>query len=772
MQQPLNIDHFKIERTLGKGAQGVVYLGVDQRLDRPVAIKTLFQAAHDEEAAALMREARAVSSLQHPNIVALYDIGTWEGRNYLVLEHVAGETLRERIKQGQMPVFDVLNAVLGMLDALAHAHAKGLVHRDIKPANVAFDSQGRARLMDFGISQTSATPPKALEAEELVGSGPYLAPEVISGQVATAASDLFSLGLVFYEMLTGVHPVHKGDTMATLYALAHEDMPAPSRRRSELDPALDTIVARALARQPEHRFASAAEMRGAIEEFLNHQGDSPDPGDAQHSAVLDYLLRKMHRNQDFPAFATHITEINRLTAVNSDATLADLANAVLKDYSLTNKLLRLVNSSMYCQFGGKVTTVSRAITIIGFENIRSLAVGLLLFDQVRRRPKARDLLEANLWSFVAAGTARALAAGRGGVNEEQAFIFALLARFGTFLAIYYLPDEYEEIRKLVEHKGLDQITASRRVLGVSLHTLGRRVARHLRFPPVLAEAMQPPATEKVKRAGSGEEMTLQLASFSAEIGDLLQAPGEDRGEAFKGLLRTYADAVPVDEQRLAEIVDDNLRAARALIEIPRPWLAAIEARISSLRPGTTPGEGDAAPVMETAGDPDGDGTAFALLCGVDEITHMLIARQPLNDVLIAILEVAYRALGLQRVILFVNNFRERALNARFGVGAVDERLMDRLRSPIDAANRIGGSFEAARDVLVSDAAAHYGKLPEWARKYTRSASFAWLPIVVDQRLIGAVYADAGEGDDIGAERFAHLQVLRNQASLAVGSRRK
>jgi len=344
-----------------------------------------------------------VSGLQHPNIAALYDFGMWQGTGYVVFEHIAGETLDTRIKGGPMPERQVLKSIGDILDGLADAHQADIVHGDIRPANIALDAEHNARVLNFGIwrLQTAQN-----DADTALSAG-YPAPEVVVGEPATAASDIYSLGVVMFRMLTGRHPAGQPDD-ATLHTRATGQFPAPSTLCPGLPAQVDAIVMRALAEAPMDRFASAAEMHAAVRACLQNaeQREAQCP---RNASTFTQLLRKLQQNKDFPAFAEHISEINRLTSAQSNATIVDLTNTVLKDFSLTNKLLRLVNSSMYYQFGGKVTTVSRAITIIGFENIRSLAVGLLLFDHVRKRPNARDLLEVNLWSLMAAGIDRSLA---------------------------------------------------------------------------------------------------------------------------------------------------------------------------------------------------------------------------------------------------------------------------------------------------------------------------------------------------------------------------
>jgi len=767
MQQQQYIDHFRIERALGSDAHGAIYLGVDERQERTVAIKTLKNPAAPADRQALAKEAKAASALRHPNIVELYDFGTWQGGSYFVFEHVVGETLEARIKGDPLPVDKGLQVICDVLDGLSHAHKAGIVHGDIKPANITFDSDDNPRVMDFGLW------PGARNRDgdtDVAHTERYSAPEVVTGEDATVRSDIYSLGLVMFEILTGRHPV--GDALVSPDSTVQKKIPLPSTLCPELDDRVDAIVMRALAHAPAERFPSAGEMGEAIYAYLQN-ALRPDTKSGRDAPTFAHVLRKLQRNKDFPAFAGHIAEINRLTSSESNATIVDLTNTVLKDLSLTNKLLRLVNSSMYCQFGGKITTVSRAITIVGFENIRTLAVGLLLFDQVRNHPNARELLEVNLWSFMAAGIARSLADTATNVDAEQTFISALLARFGTLLAIYYLPQEYSEICRLMEEDGVDQSTASCTVLGLNLHTLGRMIAEHLHFPRLLIESMQAPSEEPEQAPHDAGQATLQIAGFAAQVGDIFSQPGDQRDVALRELSQKYDAALDIEEDHLYELIDQNLHAALDLIEMPKEWAHDAEAGLRSLRSRSDlEVQSDDVPQEpeELASEPGS--SSDVLLTGIDEITNMLIDGQALNDVLGAILEIAFRTLEMQRVVMFVNDVRTRQVAARFGIGDIDATLLKKLKFSLSELNPVHGAIERGEDVLIENSPAAHDRLPDWCRRHARAATCAMLPIVVKQTLIGIIYADVAAAHDIDAEQFQHLKTLRNQAALAVSVQRK
>jgi serine/threonine protein kinase len=248
---------YRLVERLGSGAMAEVWAAEDTELGRRVAVKLL---GRDADPARFEREARAAASLSHPNVIQLYDYGEFEGRPFIVLEHLPGGTLDDRLAGGRpLPDEESEQIANEVAEGLAHAHANGLVHRDLKPGNVLFDADGRARIADFGIARlTGAT--TLTEAGMLLGSAPTISPEQASGEPASPASDVYAFGVVLFWMLTGRPPFDEEDPL-TLIAL-HRDRPAPPVRsiRPDAPPALATLADDALAKDPAARPADGAEL--------------------------------------------------------------------------------------------------------------------------------------------------------------------------------------------------------------------------------------------------------------------------------------------------------------------------------------------------------------------------------------------------------------------------------------------------------------------------------------------------------------------------------
>jgi eukaryotic-like serine/threonine-protein kinase len=252
---------YRIIRKLGSGGMANVYLAEDQELGRRVAIKILNDrhANDDQFVERFRREAKNAAGLSHPNIVSIYDRGEAEGTYYIAMEYLDGRSLKELIvSRGPAPIHVAIDYTRKILDALRFAHRNGIVHRDIKPHNVIVDPEGRAKVTDFGIARAGTS--QMTEVGSIIGTAQYLSPEQAKGAPVDQTSDLYSVGIVLYELLTGKVPF-SGDSPVEI-AMKHISATPdpPSTLRPEVPEDLDMVVLRALAKTPEQRYQSAEEM--------------------------------------------------------------------------------------------------------------------------------------------------------------------------------------------------------------------------------------------------------------------------------------------------------------------------------------------------------------------------------------------------------------------------------------------------------------------------------------------------------------------------------
>jgi beta-lactam-binding protein with PASTA domain/tRNA A-37 threonylcarbamoyl transferase component Bud32 len=257
---------YRVLRKLGSGGMADVYCAQDQQLGRRVAVKLLYRHfAEDEQfVERFRREASSAAGLQHPNIVGIYDRGEWNGTYYIAMEYIEGRTLKDVIRErGPAPPEAAVDIVLQILRAARFAHQRGIVHRDIKPHNVLIDDDGRVKVTDFGIARAGAS--DMTETGLIMGTSQYLSPEQAQGKPVDARSDLYSIGIVLYEMLTGSVPFDAESPVAVALKQVSEAPVPPRQLNPEIPPALDAVVLRALEKDPARRFADADEFIAALQ---------------------------------------------------------------------------------------------------------------------------------------------------------------------------------------------------------------------------------------------------------------------------------------------------------------------------------------------------------------------------------------------------------------------------------------------------------------------------------------------------------------------------
>ncbi len=283
---PLLADRYETGPVLGAGGMGRVVAAHDHRLDRPVAVKLIRDELLADDAARqrLLREARAAAQLHHPHTVAVFDAGEQDGRPFVVMELVEGSSLADRLRaDGPLSATEATDVTAAVLDALAAAHDQGLVHRDVKPSNVLLPDAGGVKLADFGIAVDLRANTTLTDLGQVLGSPRYLAPERATGQTAAPASDVYSAGVMLFEMLAGRAPFDGDNAVATL--LAHQQQPVPplARIAESVPPQLASVAERALAKDPSQRFASARSMHDALLGAADEAGCHPEAGVAASS---------------------------------------------------------------------------------------------------------------------------------------------------------------------------------------------------------------------------------------------------------------------------------------------------------------------------------------------------------------------------------------------------------------------------------------------------------------------------------------------------------
>jgi len=793
---PPAVGRFKPLRNLGQGAQAVVWLAHDPRLDREVALKVLTQAADRASVDAWLHEARAVSRLTHPNIVPVFEADIEAGQAYMVFEYVPGGTLTERLRQrGRLPAREAVALMLGILDGLHAAHQAGVVHRDLKPSNILIDSSGRPKVMDFGIAGRIQTGAGGVAARpnRIVGTPGYISPEAARGDAASPVMDVFAAAVMLSEMLSGQRLNYDPDPWRAVRRAMEQTLDPPADLGPDSDDALRAVLLRGLSRESSQRWADAKAFHDALAAWLHPAASEAGDGGEGGSATLEFLLRRMRHRSDFPAMADSVTRIQRMTQSENES-LTSLSNEILKDVALTNKLLRLVNTVQFSHAGGgHISTVSRAVALVGFGGIRNLALSLVLLERMENKSHAQRLKEEFLRSLMAGSLARELCLVPR--ENEESFLATMFQGLGRLLAEFYLPEEAQQVRRVVRpERGmgeqaappLSEAAASAQVLGLSYENLGLGVARQWGFPDSLQRSMQRPegdapmrlvehSTDRMRWLGraSNDVADVILNSDPAEAHAKVRAMAQRYARALGVEAKAFEAAADQARQRLtqlAQAMDIKLAKNSPAQRLLAPLTPSAEDSLSPHQLQATVVEGQA-----SAGQITAEQAAATLAAGIQDITNAMVESFKLNEILRMILETMYRGLGFRRVIFCLRDPKTETLTGRFGLGDGVEAVVPLFRVPLRVMPGMPADLFTAIctkgvDTLIADASQPRiaERLPAWFLSGAKAHSFLILPMALRGAPFAMIYADKTEPGSVvlDEKQLSLLRTLRNQAVMA------
>ena len=786
------VGRFVLIEVLGRGAQATVWRAHDERLDRDIAIKLLDTRADTVVVSQWLHEARAVSRLAHPHIVPVFEADDQGGQPYLVFELVRGMTLSEQLrKTGAMAATSAVQVMIGVLDALSAAHAEGIVHRDLKPSNILIDLAGRPRVMDFGIAARVSDQADG----RIIGTPGYMSPEAAVGAPPAPAMDIFSAAMVLAEMLTGRPLVRESDPLRALKRICTEDFGLPDH--VACNDGLRAVVRRALSRGIATRYASAQELGAALRAFIPQEVASGPEGS---DATLDFLLRRMRSKSDFPTLSKSVGRIQRVATSDTES-LASLSSEILKDVALTNKLLRLVNTAHFSNAGGgTISTVSRAVALVGFAGVRNMALSLVLLEHMQDKAHAARLREEFVGSLMAAQLANELTPWTR--DAEDAYLAALFQNLGKLLAEFYFPEEAQSIRNLPRPSSLfDAVTAdwletaSERILGIGFEPLGIGIARSWGLPDSLQRAMRRPEGDPPKRAVErGVDRHRWLAAASNDMATALMGLEPPAAESrIEQLAEHYAKAmnlpasaflaaVVVARQKLSQMIPALglvVTAGSPTQRLLTPLASGCTVAADTLSPHAL----QATAVVEPSIDAPTEVIALAadeiarlLGAGIQDITDTMASESfRLNEVLRMILETMFRALRFRRIVFCLRDPRTQRLTGRFGLGDGIEPIARCFEVSLTAsAGSTPDLFSAVcnkgADTLIADSsdARIYSRLPAWYSGHLAAPCFLLLPLTMKGAPFALIYADCATAGGISLEEreLGLLRTLRNQAVMA------
>ncbi|KAF0179168.1 MAG: serine/threonine protein kinase [Nitrospirae bacterium] len=501
----------------------------------------------------------------------------------------------------------------------------------------------------------------------------------------------------------------------------------------------------------------------------------------------EQVLMKVRSSHDFPVMSSTISLINKLDASN-DTSVAELSNIILNDHALISKILKLVNSVNYVEFG-EVTTISRAIVLLGFENIKNLAMTLLLFEHFKKGG-ATDVVDSIVKSIFSGTLARKISGDLSFVSGEEAFICSLFHSFGKMIAGFYLPDEYQAYQKRIQH--LSDPAAAAETFGLSFEELGIAIAKEWNFPVRIIQSMRKLRAADVGKAQSDIDKLCTVANFSNEVSGILATGTKDTDRKLGELLKSYgchfgqlesgfSDLLKTTFQDIssyAHVFNINLQSmpfskqltAWASGEIsPEPTgLSALGISSTAIKTIET--------LTETATEVSPE---VIFISGVQEMNNSLLQNHPLNDIIRIALETMYRGLsffGKAKTLFFIKDTRQPIMAVRFGFGSDIEQTMRWFRIPLsEQENFFNLAVAKQTDLVIKDIEAPDIRqlVPEWYRAGAGLGLYVIvLPIIVNAKPIGLFYAEGARDSlkTITGGQLKYLTILRDTTVLAIKQR--
>jgi len=570
--------------------------------------------------------------------------------------------------------------------------------------------------------------------------------------------------------------------------------PIVSPSNVSIDPPLATVMLTACNRDPSLRFDSAEKMKSVLDDYLGAAATpivSAETSESRKQDTLEFLMRRMRHKTDFPALSDSVSAINKLTRSDKES-INKLSNSILKDYGLTNKILRLVNSAHYRQVGGgSISTVSRAVIVLGFDALRNIAITVLLFEHLQDKASAKELKEAFLRANLAGILARDASKHFIAREAEEAYICALFHSLGQMLAQFYFPEEVNEIRKMMLQRNCSEEIASAQVLGLSFSDLGIGIARHWGFPAGIVHSLQPLPAGQIKKPVTHDETLRMLAGFANEICDAIASvPKDQRQKATQAAQARFIAAMKFSDSQLQTVLDNSFEELTELAAVlhvnlkqspfvrqVKDWTGKpVEVADTVAMEGTLLGaEHSAFSDLDFSEETDTGVPAAAqdvLAAGIQDISNSLVDDFSLNDVLRITLETMYRAMGFQRVLLCLRDPKSNGMTGRFGFGADTNDLARTFRVPLtEAANVFQLAVSKGLDIIITDIndPKIADKIPDWYRKTVIAQTFVLFPLNIKGKPVALIYCDREKAGSIviPEKELSLLKTLRNQALLAI-----
>lgn len=508
--------------------------------------------------------------------------------------------------------------------------------------------------------------------------------------------------------------------------------------------------------------------------------------DYSDNSRREKILLRVRQASDLPAMAETVSVIKQFKA-SEDTSVSELANILLKDYALTTKILKVVNSAHFMQ-SGQVTTISRAIFLMGIDHIKSIALTLMLFDSLQKQTSQTEMMDAVIQAFCGGVIARRIIKDLNFVEEEEAFICALLHPLGKIIIAHTMPEKITEIRKVSAERAITEEQASASVLGISYEQIGTTIATEWNYPQTIVQSMRHAAAPDVP-TGLQESTKLSLvATVSTEMSNILanNADKKEKERKISGLLTAYRDSIPTqprhieglikfsikDFNDLATSMDLNLKQS-LFAEQLETWsetgaASASDAEVLSFRT-------DSLKTLDTLFGGEEESPEAVFSKGIQDINNSMLGSYALNDIIHIAIETIYRSLQTShvlRVLFFVKNLKSPQMEIRFGFGSTvndtKKWFIIHLSEDSDIFNM---AVSRDTELVVKNTASPDIKkfIPSWYRKNAPADGYIILfPVSIQKKNIGLISIEGGSKGYLNISRsyLSYLKILRDQIVIA------
>jgi HD-like signal output (HDOD) protein len=507
--------------------------------------------------------------------------------------------------------------------------------------------------------------------------------------------------------------------------------------------------------------------------------------------LKEAVLVRLHRNSDFPAMANTVSLINQFKSAE-DTSISQFANAILKDHALTSKILKLLNSVHYTQFG-EVTTISRAIILLGFGNIKNLALSLMLFDHLQKNRSNIELLNTIVKSFYSGILAQRISNEMHFVDSEEAFICAHFHSFGKLMIAHAWPEKIEEVMAFSRERGITEDAAALTVLGSSYEDFGMTIAKEWNFPAKIVQSMHKMRSSEVGRNPGELDKLISISTLTSELSGImsLNVAKEEKDKRIERLIASfkdhYGDKGDTIRGAIASSMQDLVDYSAAVnldirsVPFSKQLFGIEDARgtVVSEGEGTAPLDIVAASLdtldsMIEAVNTDTPENIFTK--GIQDVNNSILSGYSLNDIIRVVLETIYRGMqlsGLSNVLFFIKNTKLPVMNVRLGFGNSIEELKQWFNISFgDSTDLFNVAIMKQKDIVVKDIEVPEIRkiLPEWYRSKVSSSIFIiLLPITINGKPIGMFYVEGEKANfqKITGGQLNYLKILRDQTVMSI-----